>query len=163
MEYTCSCCNKIYDEIPALHLDRPNQYYDVPKDRIEKDVFLTSDSCVIANKFFFIHGLIQIPIIGFEEPLVWGTWVSLKEENFFLWQDHYDIEKRNHIGPFFGWHSAQIPMYENTLSLKTQVCIRNNGLRPLIKLEQSDHPFSIDQQHGITRKQLEKILHQCLD
>jgi hypothetical protein len=31
-----------------------------------------------------IHDCIEIPIIGSVETFVWGVWVSLKKENFFI-------------------------------------------------------------------------------
>ena len=119
MQFKCKVCNKNHNEIPAYHADRPVQFWDVPEDKRTSDVFLTSDSCVIADKFFFIHGLIEIPILKTDKNFVWGVWISLKEENFFIWQDHYEVKKRDHIGPFFGWLSTQLALYPDTINLKT--------------------------------------------
>jgi hypothetical protein len=113
--YLCKTCGEVHDGIPAFHADRPVQYWDVPEDKRATDVFLTSDSCVIAERFFFIRGLIELPILGTDDHFTWGVWVSLKEENFFIWQDHYETPKRSHVGPFFGWLSTLLPVYPSTL------------------------------------------------
>jgi hypothetical protein len=145
MLYTCSTCGLVHEGIPCYGADRPDQYWDVPVEKREADVFLTSDSCVIADRFFFIQGRLEVPIAGTDESFNWGVWISLKEENFFIWQEHYSVAKRSHIGPFFGWLCTQIPGYPETLRLKTLAHIRDDGIRPSIDLDHSEHPLAIEQ------------------
>ena len=162
-EFTCKCCGKVRSGVPAYHTDRPAPYWDVPEDKRESDVFLTSDSCVIADKLFFIHGCLEIPVVGTDEQLTWGVWVSMKEENFLLWQDHYEIPTRSHLGPFFGWLCTIIPAYPDTLHLKTMVHLRDNGIRPYIEVQPGEHPLAREQQQGITLDRLAEIIHQIED
>ena len=121
----CTVCGELHEGIPALHADRPANYWDVPEQHRANDEFLTSDSCVIADRFFFVHGCLEIPVHGYDDGFVWGVWVSLKEENFFLWQEHYDVELRSHLGPFFGWLCTRLPGYPDTMHLKTMVHLRD--------------------------------------
>jgi len=123
-QFRCARCGLLHDGVPGYGTDRPAQYWDVPEDKRGTDVFLTSDSCVIAEQFFFVRGCIDVPIIGTKEILTWGVWASLKEENFFIWQDNFEETRRSHLGPFFGWLSTRLPSYPNTLSLKTMVHLR---------------------------------------
>jgi hypothetical protein len=158
--YQCKCCGLEHDGITAFHADRPEYYWDVPEEKRAEDVFLTSDSCVIANRFFFVHTCLEIPIRNEDEPFVWGVWVSLKEENFLLWQDNYGVPQRSHVGPFFAWLSTRLPVYPDTLNLKTMVYMRDNGIRPFIELEQTNHPLAIDQREGITLERALEIVHE---
>lgn len=157
--FRCIRCGQVHDGIPAYHADRPAQYWDVPEDKRESDVFLTTDSCVIADRFFFVHACIEIPIIDSNEAFTWGVWVSLKDENFFLWQDCYETPKRSHIGPFFGWLSTQLPVYPSTLLLKTMVHLRDDGIRPYVELDDTDHPLAREQREGITMDRVMEIIH----
>ena len=157
-KFTCITCGKVHDGFPSYGADRPAAYWDVPEDRRGEDVFLTSDSCVIAERFFFIRGCLEIPVIGTEDCMAWGVWVSLKEENFFLWQDYYREAERSHIGPFFGWFCTALPGYPDTLHLKTMVHLRDNGIRPYIELEETDHPLSVDQRNGITMRRVQDLV-----
>jgi hypothetical protein len=159
-QFLCSCCGETHNYPPAYYADRPAQFWDVPASKRETDVFLTSDSCVIADRFFFITGCIDIPIIGTAETFTWGVWVSLKEENFFLWQDSYETPKRSHIGPFFGWLSTHIAVYPDTVNLKTMVHLQDDGIRPQVELEDTDHPLAREQHDGITLDRLREIIHQ---
>lgn len=158
--YYCTRCGKRHDGIPAFHADRPTPYWDIPEDKRESDVFLTSDSCVIAERFFFVHACLEIPILDHDEVFTWGVWVSLEEENFFLWQENYETAKRSHLGPFFGWLCTRLPLYPDTLHQKTTVHLRDNGIRPRIELEETDHPLSQDQHQGISLQRALYMVHE---
>jgi hypothetical protein len=160
MKFLCVVCKKEHDSFPSWGADRPADYWDVPPERREEDVFLTSDSCVIAGQFFFIRGCLEIPIIGSTETYTWGVWVSLSESNFFIWQTNYNASKRSHIGPFFGWLCSSISVYPDTRRLKTMVHLRDKSLRPLIELDATDHPLSVHQRFGISIGELSAMMHE---
>ncbi|MCW2319034.1 hypothetical protein M2322_004603 [Rhodoblastus acidophilus] len=60
--------------------------------------------------------------------------------------------------PMFGWLCNNAPCYPETLGLKTNVSIRNDGLRPAILLEPTDHPFAVDQRNGISLAKVEELV-----
>jgi hypothetical protein len=150
----------MHDGIPAFHADRPTPYWDVPEENREADVLLTSDACVIADQFFFVLGCLEIPIRDLDDVFTWGVWVSLKKENFSIWLDNYEVAQRSHIGPFFGWLCTRLPIYPDTMHLKTTVHLRDNGIRPFIELEPTDHPLAIDQRDGISLERALEIVHE---
>jgi hypothetical protein len=149
-KYRCASCDLEHDDIPAFHFDRPSDYWAVPEEKRDTDVHLTSDSCVIADRFFFVHGCLEIPIIDHDQVLTFGVWLSLKEDNFLIWQDCYELDHRAHIGPFFGWLCSRLPIYPDTIHLKTMVHLRDHGIRPRVELDQTDHPLAIAHHEGIT-------------
>lgn len=159
MPYTCATCGEVHEDIPSYGSAVPAQYWQVPPDKIKSDVFLTSDSCVILDKYFFIRGCIEIPIHGQNSPWVLGAWVSLKEENFMKWQECYNDDTRDHVGPFFGWLCSSIPCYEETMLLKTMAHLQNNTIRPRLILEPTDHKLSVDQRNGVDLEYVWKMIH----
>ena len=163
INFFCKTCGKFHDDIPAFGIDRPHQYHDVPIRRRETDVFLTSDSCVIADKFFFVRGCLDIKVIDADRALSFGAWVSLREDNFLLWQSCYESPMRDHVGPFFGWLCTSIPCYESTLNLKTMAHLRNESQRPCIVLEPSNHRLSLDFHSGITLDRAMLLVHSLQD
>ena len=93
-----------------------------------------------------------------DEPFVWGVWVSLSEASFSQYLDSYDEPRRAHLGPFFGWLSASFKVYPETEgSLKTHVHLRDDGVRPYIELEHTDHPLAREQRQGIDAARLAQI------
>ena len=157
--FTCAHCGDVHNGIPAFHAARPAQYAEVPVDKRAADVFLTSDSCVIADRFFFVRGCLDIPVIGTTEVLQWGVWVSLSETSFFAWQAAYTATKRAHLGPYFGWLSTDLAPYGVTRHLPTTVVLRDDGLRPSVTVADVDHPLAKQQRDGISMHELARLIH----
>jgi hypothetical protein len=107
-------------------------------------------------KVFFVRGCLEIPVQGAFNPFVWGVWVSLSK-NRSKFVACLDTAKRSHIGPFFGWHSAELPLYPSMENLKTRVHLREDGMRPYIELEPTEDPLALDQRCGITAERLAEI------
>jgi hypothetical protein len=103
---------------------------------------------------YFVRGVIEIPIIdgeGEDEGSFGiGAWVSLSEEHFKWYVDHPEADDRDQGDPWFGWLSNSVPVYPETLSLKTNVYLRGRQWRPRIQVQPSDHSLALDQQKGIT-------------
>ena len=151
VSFKCNSCGEVHEGIPTFGWNYPVQYMSVPKEERAKRISLGSDDCVIDDKYFFVRGCLEIPVIGEQEPFVWSVWVSLSEPSFNQFAQFFGVEHRSHIGPFFGWLSSDIWLYPTqTLNLKTQVHLRDNKIRPYIELEKTDHPLSIEQHAGIT-------------
>jgi hypothetical protein len=161
MIYRCRTCNKEHEGLPDLGIDKPDQWWDVAEEERKRRIELTSDTCIIDNEHYFIRGLIEIPILYYDEKFGIGVWVSQKRENFFTYVDKFES---NEIGPFFGWLSTRLSYFElDTMNLKTMAHFRGSGLRPLIELESTEHPLSVAQHNGITMDEALKIVHFYLD
>src|SRR6266404_7227299 len=156
--YRCGICGKEHAGPPLSYgFGAPLAYYDVPSWLRWWRCDLTSDTCRIGNKHFFILGNIRIPIRGDQKSFSWTAWVSLSKDNFerslALWQ----AAEREKEPPYFGWLSSSIPGYPETLHLRTMVHTQAVGVRPEIELEPTDHSLSIEQRHGITWERVNEI------
>lgn len=156
--YQCTCCGKYHDELPLNYgIDAPVYYEEATRKERKKHFELTDDFCVMDGEHFFIRGCIEIPIIGSNELFVWGVWVSLSKENFELTLEQWDDQNSEQLHGMFGWLSTHLPMYPETVNLKTNVHTRLHNLRPFIELEPTDHPLSIEQSQGITMDRVKEI------
>jgi hypothetical protein len=157
MSFRCTICGELHDDLPDVGVDKPDHWWDVPEEERSRRIKLTSDTCVIDGKDFFIRGVIEIPIHDYPERFGFGVWVSQKRENFLTYVQNPDSAE---IGPFFGWLCTRIGYYsEDTLLLKTMAHFRSDGLRPMIELEPTDHPLAVDQRDGITLAKAWEIVH----
>ena len=143
--------------MPTFGADRPLSYYEIPKEERDDRCQSSDDDCVIDEKWFFVRGCIDIPVHGADEDFSWGAWVSLSEDNYLTWRDNFEESKRSHVGPFFGWLNVWLKPYPDTMNLKTMVHLRDDGIRPFIEIEPSDHPLSVEQQGGIAVERLSEI------
>lgn len=156
-EFTCPTCGELYRGMPSFSSDKPFSYYAIPEEERETRCDCGSDDCVIDEKWFFVRGCIDIPVKGEKEPFIWGVWVSLSEESFIKWIEYFDKNKRAHIGPFFGWLNAWLKPYPDTINLKTHLHLRDDGIRPYIELEPTDHPLAVEQREGITIERVAEL------
>lgn len=155
--FKCISCGKWHEGMPAFDADAPLYYYSIPTEQRQARCSLDSDRCVVDDKFFFVRGCLEIPVHGESEAFSWGVWVSLSSNSFDQFEACFEAPKRSHIGPFFGWLSAALPLYPATENLKTMVHLRDDGIRPYIKLEPTDHPLAVEQRSGISVDRVAEI------
>lgn len=155
-EFKCSCCSEIHKEIPSFETEAPLYYYYIPESKLE-ETFLTSDICVIDDMDYFIKGCLEIPVTGYGEKFSYNGWVSLSKDNFYKFQDLLDVVERENQEPMVGWFSSWLYPFEDTEKLKAKIHFRNNGTRPFIELEPTDHPLANAQKNGLTVEQIKVI------
>ncbi len=134
--------------------------FDIEGNRIAgTPTFLDSDYCAIDDEFFFVRGLLHLPIIGAGNAFRLGIWGSLSIKNFeaLIKADAGLVE--NDFDPMFSWLSSQIDVYpDSESSLKMHAHIQAKGLRPNFALQPADHLLARDYQEGITVERLKKIM-----
>lgn len=155
----CNCliCGTSKEHTVGFGSIMPSVLDGLSKREMKKCVVLTDDICVLDEAHFFINGCLELPIIGEDDPFIWNVWVSLSADNFFKVIDLWDEPARVDLGPMFGWLSTDLPIYPDTINLKTNVHMRGVGLRPLIELEPTNHPLAMEQRNGITRSRVDDI------
>jgi len=169
--WKCSSCDEWHTG-PCLDFGFSEPYYweeevetatrwtILPSGSIEKTsaTFLDEDLCAINDEFFFVRGIIHLPIIGTAETFRWGVWGSLSRENFETVLRRHDDPKRVELPPMFSWLSTQIPDYPDTLGLKMYAHIEEIGSRPHFRLAPADHPLAHEYYHGITPERIKEIM-----
>lgn len=157
--YFCLRCGDYHEELPMSYgSEMPDYCLDIAEEEWDERVELSDDLCIIDKEYFFIRGLIEIPVEDGDEPFVWDVWVSLSEFNFKISKENWETHDREmKLQPMFGWLSTSIPCYQETINLKTKVHTRKVGKRPFIELEPTDHPLALEQRKGIAISRIQQI------
>lgn len=164
--YICGTCGRVHEDVPmSFAADFPDMYSNMNRDDRDARAIIGSDQCVIDQKWFFIRGCLEIPIIGYNESFLWGLWVSVREETYDQISENWEVRSREtRQGPFKGRIANSVSVYPETLNLKCEILIRPVGTRPLFRLEEAQHTLAIEQQSGITRNRalelVSLLLHQ---
>ncbi len=149
--WTCGCCGRQHDELPIHWSVEAPAYYDaVPEAERAARTRLSDDFCTVDDQYFFIRGVIEIPILGQSEPLTWGAWASLSAASMDAVHRVWEQADRELTGPFFGWLSAVLPYEIATVGLKTMVHLRDPPFLPWLELEPTEHPLAVEQRNGIS-------------
>ncbi len=150
-KYKCATCGETHEGSPSFSFPSPLDFekkLDKNNENLSSDFYTTEDD-------YFIRTILEIPIIGSNEPFMWGVWVSQSKENFNFYFEHFNDDLLGR--ETFGWFSNKLPYYKSTLSLKTMASFQNNGERPKLHLEESDHELSKDFHNGISIDKAIKI------
>jgi hypothetical protein len=156
--WTCSCCGKQHDELPLdVGLLAPDPWLDLTEAERKVRGTLDRDVCTL-DTHNFVKGCLEVPIIDSGDMFVWGMWVSVSDKSFATILNLWNAEIPDDQPPLFAWLCNNIGGYPQTFGLKTNLHLRNNGRRPFIKLEPTEHPLAREQRDGITLKRVEEII-----
>ncbi|WP_395944425.1 DUF2199 domain-containing protein [Brevundimonas sp.] len=150
--WICPTCGETHDDLPAVVASAPLVWEQASEQERAEDFDLTTDTCIWKDEHYFIRGVLEVPLTDRDGVLSFGVWTSLSRDSFFRYLPTFEEENeadRIELPPMFGWFANSLPGYPETLNLKCSVHARTGGLRPLIELEQVDHPLSIAQRAGI--------------
>ena len=156
-QFRCATCGELHVGMPSFGSDAPLSYYEIPENEGAARCHKGTDDCVVDGRWFFVRGCVEIPVHGQSQAFVWGVWVSLSAQNYEIWSETFTEATRSHIGPFFGWLNTWLKPYPSTVNLKTRVHLRDDGVRPSIELEPTDHPLSLEQRNGISVDRVAEI------
>jgi len=155
--WRCSNCAKEHKGLPLDFVyAEPASYHGLGPEE-KASAFLNADFCSIeAHGWYFVRGLIELPIIGMRERFRWGVWSSLSKNNFDYTVAHWDDPNVESSPPMFGWLNSSIEHYPDTLNLKLSVHLKRDT-RPFFEVEPTDHPLALEQQQGISLERIQAI------
>jgi hypothetical protein len=157
--WTCHCCGKQFNELPlSVALAAPDPWLELTDSEQQARGEIGSDYCIIDERYFFVRGCLEIPITDSCEIFNWSMWVSVSKQSFERIGELWDAEIRRDQPPIFGWLCNNIQGYPQTFGLKTNLHLRNHGIRPFIELGRTEHPLALEQRQGILLKRVEKIV-----
>jgi hypothetical protein len=166
MSYVCSICGEVHNDRPAYAFISPFHYHVLSPEDQATTAKLSDDWCIIGHDTqadHFIRAVLKMPITGTDDTFEYGVWVSLSEKNFVHYMDNFNEDLEGTT--FFGYLCNQMPDYENTLLIKTDVVCGPKGQRPEVFLQsnQEDNPFVTDFIKGITKEEADRRTHQLLE
>jgi hypothetical protein len=161
--YTCSCCGRVYEELPlCFGSDYPDYYFSVPPDERERRIELNENLCVVDEHHFFHRGRLTIPVTDHNENLIFHVWTSISADNFAKRMDLWEDPNRAKEEPYFGWLQTTVPTYGDTLNIKTIATEQGVGVVPEIKSFEEGHRLTIDQKNGITYERAVEIVDEII-
>jgi hypothetical protein len=157
--YFCATCKQFHSGLPTSYAaDSPDSYAWLKESEREQRAVLGSDQCIIDDEAYFLRGLIEIPILGFEDKFLWGVWARIWKGDFDEISEHWETPGREGlIGPYKGRLNNRLSGYQDTLNLKCTIRIEPVGSRPLFYIDEPDHPLAQEQRKGISLERIQQI------
>lgn len=156
--WTCKCCGRTYSRLPLSYgFSAPDYLYFVPEAERPSRTILDRYICAIDDQDFFLRGCLEIPIIGREEKFVWTLWMSLSKQSLKRFVDLTALPVPADEPPRLGRIGNALPGYPVTLEMRGRLHFRGDGLVPLVRLDDADHPLARDQRDGISLDRLQEL------
>ncbi len=168
MQFQCPKCGKTHENWPAITFDAPHNYYilsEEDKKRYVKE--LSDDFCVVEYEDQtdrFIRAVLFQQVIDGCQDLHYGIWVSLSEKSFDDYNENFLSDDQE--GTYFGYLCSQIPGYDFSSSIRTNVVLAKNRQRPEViphKDQMDNNDFVRDYWNGITQKEAEKRIAEAIN
>lgn len=161
--WVCAVCGQAHDDLPAAAFPAPLVWDQASEQARADDFDLTTDTCIWEHEHYFVRACLDLPYADRDGAFQFGVWTTLSRDNFFRYLETFDDGERGALPPMFGWFANRLPGYPETLNLKCTLHPRSEGLRPLIELETTDHPLSVQQREGIPFADAVAYVHAHLD
>ncbi len=158
--FQCASCGEWHDGAPGLSCEAPDYYFAIAREKRATDASLDSDLCMLEGRDFFIRTLLEVPVHGLPDPFLWGVWMSVSDSNFRRYQAGF--RQPGYRDSYPGWLSNRIPGYPDTLRTRCRARVEPGGDRPLLELEPTEHPLSVDSRQGIDLERAIRLASEAL-
>jgi hypothetical protein len=161
-QWRCSRCEELHEGLIEFGASVPDHWRGSdelsPNSAVAtSENFVSEDLCVIDNKDFFVRCILRLPLLrSGGDYYAYGVWSTLSKKNFMTYVEHFDSGTYDDAG-WFGWFATGLPGYPETRGLKCNVIPQPGRQRPLIELQETDHPLYREQRDGIGYDRLLEI------
>ena len=158
LTWTCPGCRRTFSKLPMQYsIAAPRAWSALPEQERAQRAQLTDDLCTIDNRDHYVRGCIELKVHDVAEPFIWQVWVAISDKSrrriVALWSRPIPKKEPPQPGILNTWLGA----FPEPDGIRCRVHVRSGDLRPLVELELSDYPLSIEQRTGITLERVKEI------
>ena len=165
MNFVCSICGKKHHGLPFdIAFAKPGAYFSVPPRQRDSLCGLSTDTCVIDGRRFFIRGCLYVPVRATRRSFGWGFWAEVSGRTFKRYLELYDADASSER-PYPGTLSVEDGAHENYErldGLRVSIQFGRADKRPTFTLRPSRHLLYREQRDGITQRRHHEIIEPLL-
>jgi hypothetical protein len=148
MAYTCNVCGEAHAGVDAWGYNQPHYWGQLSSARRAASR-ISDDLCATDDGFYFVRAVLQLPLVdGPQKEFDLAVWATLSGYDFKRYIETFEGGRQSELGPMFGYFASDIRQFAGALNLEADL-IPRDGLRPLVRLRDADHPLVRAQRHGI--------------
>ena len=160
--WPCAGCGEEHEGFVHLAAFAPDpwpgagDYEDNADLRLSGD-FLSEDFCVMGGAYFFVRGVLEIPVHGMPDTFGFGCWSTLSRGNFDKYLHGFDDGDYPDMGPWSGWLGNRLFDFIGTDPEPLWVYPQPNRQRPRFRIQDPAHPLAVAQADGIGAERVLEI------
>ena len=155
----CPICGGSHERIGALVMPAPDPWLALAEPA-RAGGFCDADLCRTPDGRGFVFAVLETPLVGGPQPSVeFGLWAALGEDDFRRYYETYNDLDQSKLGPLAASLANGIDGFAGSFGLKATLLPQDQGGRPLLKLQPSDHPLAVAQREGMPMAKVLDIIH----
>jgi hypothetical protein len=159
--FVCGTCGKKHRGLPFdIAFGKPGAYFSVPAGQRDTRCGLSTDTCVIDMRRFFIRGCLYVPVLGTGRQFGWGIWAEVSCRTFSRYLQLYDQDGSGE-SPYPGRLSVEEDAHECYPALdglRVRIQFGRADQRPTFALRPCRHLLYREQRDGITLERHHEII-----
>ena len=157
--YVCAMCGREH-EGPPLAYDFPpipaSVGQVVGRDELEQRTRRTDDQFFLDEERFWLKGLLELPVLDAEQPLLFGVWVEVERDVLTAIERAWDTDELVR-SRFEGTFDTIVWPYKNALGLLVGLDYHSREQRPRVVVLDAAHELGREQRDGITLERVREL------
>ena len=146
----CPCCEKL---VPAEDMElsyrKPDAVACMDQEDIDAQCKYTDDYYACEEKYFYIRGILPLPVLEAGRNYHLGVWVQVSSNSFNKIWDLWDDKNQSNEPPIRALLANDIHLHENTQNIEVEIQLTGPTSRPNVIVKDHESSLYKEQQHGI--------------
>jgi hypothetical protein len=156
MPFVCSVCGEHHDErMLDIRMGLPDEIHALDEAEREQRAWIAEDFAVLDEEWFYVRGLLELPIPELESRFAYGAWAEVPRRDFKKLQKRW-LDPRQ-FKPLTCWLANELTPYVGTTRLKATLRPVSENQLPLLELEEAPHELVRDQRQGISVQRADEL------
>lgn len=147
--YKCATCDQIHEGLPDITFEMPDVCFDIGTQKRAEQALLTTDFCILEGRQYFVRCVIEAPVHGFSQRFGWGVWCKVDWKDYKLCWDRFEESNNDDLLPIHATLANNLRRYPDTLGRACTIHLQNDRMRPLVLVDNPDHPLAVHQREGM--------------
>jgi hypothetical protein len=158
MASTCATCGHEHIEWPpGFGFDRPDAVFAMDAKARRKRVLDYDEYCCIDGERAFLHGVLELPVVGVPEPWAIDIWIEVDDATFRRFLDACLVDASG-SAPFAGRIANAIDGFPDALGTLVDGAFGPPGQRPRLRVVGDDTSLGRAQHAGLRDDDLHAAL-----
>jgi hypothetical protein len=156
--FVCSVCGEFHPErMLDIRAGLPDAIHELNEAERGRRAWISDDFAVLDETHFYVRGLLEIPIPELESRFGYGVWLEVEQHDFAELLEHWTDPEQSEFAPTPGLIANELEPYIATNGLRALLQPVSADLLPLVEVLDSAHPLALDQRHGISGPESDRL------
>jgi hypothetical protein len=154
--FVCSVCGEYHEErMLDIRMGLPDTIHALAEEERAARTWLADDFAVLDDDWFYVRGLLELPVPELESRFAYGAWLEVTRRDFTKLQKRWHDPKQ--FEPLTCFLANELKPYEGTLGLEATLRPVSETKLPSVELADAPHELVREQRDGISVRRADEL------